>query len=78
MFIFHALALSNSQASCGYSFNFEIQIAPLSGSRINLHRIVSIKSVSLWLDRDASATACDQLPPNLGSDSRVAVSEQQI
>lgn len=75
LFIFHALTLGICQTSCGYSFDFEMQIAPLSGSRINLHRIVSVKSLSLWLNWDASATACNQLPPNLGPNRRVAVGE---
>lgn len=78
LFIFHALTFGKRQTSCGYSFSFEMQVAPLSGSLINLHRIVSIKSLSLWLDWDASAAACNQLPPNLGPNRRVAVCEQQI
>lgn len=78
LFIFHALTCGKRQMSCGYSFNFEIQIAPQSGSRIDLHRIVSIKSLSLWFDWDASTTACNQLPPYLRPDGRVTVGEQQI
>lgn len=78
LFIFYALTFDRLQTSCGYSFEFEMQTAPLSGSRINLHRIVSIKSLSLRLNWDASATACNQLSPNLRPDRRVAVGEQQI
>lgn len=78
LFIFYALTFGKRQTSCGYSFDFEMQTAPLSGSRIDLHRIISIKSLSLWRDGDASATACNQLSPNLGPNRRVAVGEQQI
>lgn len=75
LLIFHALRIWQCQMPCGYSSIIEIQRAPPSGS-INLHGIVSIKSLSLWLDWNTSATTCNQLSPDLGSDGRVTVSEQ--
>lgn len=78
VFVFHALTFGERQTSCGYSFNLEIQRPSLSGSGIYLHRIVSIKSLSLWFNRDASTTACNQFPPDLRPYGKVAVGEQQI